>query len=1009
MRPWRSILAAPLLLGPLATSAATGVIGHSQATRKPTLAALGMRDAPLSLTASDGTGLRLLVVEADAVLDPPLAFTELRLTFENPDDRRVEGTFRLRLPPGAAISRFAMKTGDRWQEGEVVERQKARRAYEDFLHRRQDPALLEQQRGNEWSARVFPIEPRERKELIVSYSEELRGGAPYRLPLVGLPRVERLDAGVLVPERASQGGSSLGGTTQQQRRVTLVRSNWRPDADLEVETSNMRDGSGLRHGDLLVASVRPEVNPPPDPVAALAILVDSSASRALGFEAQLDLVAALAARLGESSLTVAAFDQEVELLYRGPADGLDEAALGEARRRLPLGASDLERVLEWLGSQPDPPARVLLVTDGMATAGAVEPESLVERVADLADGGVERLDVLAVGGLRDDVLLSRLVTAGLPRAGAVLDAEGGVDEVLARLGRATAPEIAVDVPGARWFWPASLRGVQPGDEVLVYAELSAEIPFRLRLDGHEVMSGGLVPTERPLLDRACVVARIERLLRVRDDALARGDADVASAIERQVVALSEQHRVLTPWTAFVVLETEADYERFGIDRTALADILTVGPGGLRVLERDARSLPPLTGQRALELRDPLERARPGDTDPGAGPEEALPVEAMAETFEEAGRPLPPPPPPPPPPPAPTPPPPSGAAVREEIPPSTEEVTVTAESTEVQMAAAATRRTRPGESDEEDAPVLATPPWSGRYAAFRSLLDDGRTDAALAEALRWVREEPGEVLAYVALGEALGASGESGAARRAYGSLIDLFPSRADLRRYAGQRLQATEGGLELALDTFRAARASRPDHPSSHRFEAFALLRAGRIADAFEVLAEGLGREYPRGRFAGVEEVLREDAGLVAAAWIRDEPDRRDEILERLRLVGGRLEVEPSTRFILTWETDANDVDLHVWDAADRHAYYENMALPGGRLYADVTTGYGPECFAFRESATALPLRIQVHYYNRGPMGYGLGQVEIVRHDGRGRLELETRPFVVMNDDAFVDLGTLPR
>ena len=41
----------------------------------------------------------------------------------------------------AAISRFAMKIGDRWQEGEVVERQAARVAYEDFLHRRQDPAL----------------------------------------------------------------------------------------------------------------------------------------------------------------------------------------------------------------------------------------------------------------------------------------------------------------------------------------------------------------------------------------------------------------------------------------------------------------------------------------------------------------------------------------------------------------------------------------------------------------------------------------------------------------------------------------------------------------------------------------------------------------------------------------------------------------------------------------------------------------------------------------------------
>jgi hypothetical protein len=119
--------------------------------------------APIRLTASDGTGLALVALEANGVLEPPLAFTELHLTFENPGAQRIEGRFRVALPPGAAISRFAMKVGDAWQEGEVVERQRARQAYEDVLHRRQDPALLEQEAGNEFSARVFPIPARGRK------------------------------------------------------------------------------------------------------------------------------------------------------------------------------------------------------------------------------------------------------------------------------------------------------------------------------------------------------------------------------------------------------------------------------------------------------------------------------------------------------------------------------------------------------------------------------------------------------------------------------------------------------------------------------------------------------------------------------------------------------------------------------------------------------------------------------------------------------------------------------
>ncbi|HGG56879.1 MAG TPA: hypothetical protein ENK31_03680, partial [Nannocystis exedens] len=80
---------------------------------------------PVQLTASDGTGLRLVSMKARAVIDAPLAFTELHLTFENPSDRQIEGRFEIEMPPHAAISRFAMKVHGNWQEGEVVERQAA--------------------------------------------------------------------------------------------------------------------------------------------------------------------------------------------------------------------------------------------------------------------------------------------------------------------------------------------------------------------------------------------------------------------------------------------------------------------------------------------------------------------------------------------------------------------------------------------------------------------------------------------------------------------------------------------------------------------------------------------------------------------------------------------------------------------------------------------------------------------------------------------------------------------
>jgi tetratricopeptide (TPR) repeat protein len=283
--------------------------------------------------------------------------------------------------------------------------------------------------------------------------------------------------------------------------------------------------------------------------------------------------------------------------------------------------------------------------------------------------------------------------------------------------------------------------------------------------------------------------------------------------------------------------------------------------------------------------------------------------------------------------------------------------------------------------------------------------------ALKGALEWRDQEPGDVLALIALGESYEALGKRQKAARAYGSLIDLYPARADLRRFAGERLERCGADAqELAIDTFKQARAQRPDHPASHRLLAYELLRAGQPQAAFDAIVEGAQRSYPPGRFAGVDRILREDIGLIGAAWIRRDPQRRAQILERLSRLGVELPTGRSLRFVLNWETDANDVDFHIIDAQGGHAYYSQRTLPtGGVLYADVTTGYGPECFTIEGAPTAYPYKLRAHYYSKGPMGYGMGKLEIIEHDGQGNLAFDERPFVIMTNGAFVNLGDVTK
>ncbi len=1061
---------------------------------------------PMSLTSSDGTGLILQSLTARSVVEDPLAFTELKLVFRNPEPRQIEGQFEITLPPGAAISRFAMRLGDRWQEGEVVELQAARAAYEDFLHRRQDPALLEKQAGNQFRARVFPIPPSGEKELILSYSEErVRADQPYRIYLRGLPKLSRLDIRTILAKSATPGGvtSSLGGTAVTHQSVEVQKADFQPDVDFEVAVPvpppNAQAWSGLRHENLFVARVQPFADVgDADKAAApmpgsVTVLFDTSASRALGYGSQVDVLANLVNELrkrGSSfQLRVVAFDQETEEIFAGKAADFSPGHLQRLRDRRALGASDLERTLRQLssvGASRGGVERVLLITDGVATAGDSEAPGLQKLVRDLAQVGTKRLDVVRVGGIHDDTMMGRLVTAGLPQDGVQLEGDLPAPGLAGRLLRPTYSKIQVAVPGSQWVWPVELSGVQPGDEFLVYADLPAG-----GAQPHIVLSGpGLGNVDRPitaygvtrpLLERAWVGARIKRLMYQRDT-MAAQDADLREALRHQIIDLSTKFRVLSDFTALLVLETEADYERFKIDRRALTDIMTVGPTGIELLGRknqvamappppppvlmpvvqeatkgdrgrpmaarsearpeakakkEARMSPAEDGAMAGAASPPAaepmrnmgRRAADKDQAPGGPPMAqgmAAPTSPSAAMEREEARPAPAPPPPPPPPSSSAPaaktavvvskPRPSAGAAMPSVPPAN----LDGEFIDARRRAdSSMSRRQPLQiatgNRPEPPPPPAAEPYEGRLREVMDLLKGKRPAEALKAAQKWRDDDAGDVLALIGLGETYEVMGQLTQASRAYGSIIDLFPGRADLRRFAGARLERVAvryaKAMELAADTFRKAKDSRADHPNSHRFLAFSLLRLGRYADALEAIIAGATRQYPGGRFRGVDRILFDDVGLVAAAWIRKEPKREPEIRERLRGIGVEIPTQPSLRFVLSWETDANDVDFHIYDGRGGHAYYSSRQLPsGGELYADVTTGYGPECFniPLDNKSRAYPYTLQAHYYSRGPMGYGMGKLQIVEHDGKGGLKFVDRPFIIMVDRAYVDLGIVP-
>lgn len=79
---------------------------------------------------------------------------------------------------------------------------------------------------------------------------------------------------------------------------------------------------------------------------------------------------------------------------------------------------------------------------------------------------------------------------------------------------------------------------------------------------------------------------------------------------------------------------------------------------------------------------------------------------------------------------------------------------------------------------------------------------------------------------------------------------------------------------------------------------------------------------------------------------------------------------DQAVTIVLTWDTEDTDVDLHVFDPNQNHAWYGNLGgIPGGALDHDDVDGYGPEIFSMPAPANGT-YHVRVDYYSdhdKGP------------------------------------------
>jgi Ca-activated chloride channel family protein len=178
-----------------------------------------------------------------------VARVSVRQEFRNDGDEWTEGVYVFPLPDKAAVDRMRLHIGERYIEGEIREKEQARKDYEQARNEGRKASLVEQERPNLFTTSVANIAPGERVVVEIEYLEDLRydnGTFSIRFPMTLTPRYI---PGSPVPDRQGSGWSadttSVGDasritpphvTASQDHRISL-RANIDAGMPLEIVAS----------------------------------------------------------------------------------------------------------------------------------------------------------------------------------------------------------------------------------------------------------------------------------------------------------------------------------------------------------------------------------------------------------------------------------------------------------------------------------------------------------------------------------------------------------------------------------------------------------------------------------------------------------------------------------------------------------------------------------------------------------------------------------------------------
>jgi Ca-activated chloride channel homolog len=130
--------------------------------------------------------LRIKSLKAITTIQDQLAVTSVDQEFANDNNLRLEGFYVFELPEGAQVHELYLWINGVRQTFQVKKREDAVVKYQEIVSKIADPAILEQLGPNLFRIRLFPIDPMNTRRIEIVYSQPLsyyKGKIQYTFPL----------------------------------------------------------------------------------------------------------------------------------------------------------------------------------------------------------------------------------------------------------------------------------------------------------------------------------------------------------------------------------------------------------------------------------------------------------------------------------------------------------------------------------------------------------------------------------------------------------------------------------------------------------------------------------------------------------------------------------------------------------------------------------------------------------------------------------------------------------